>query len=75
MSRHINEKAIYSSLHCVKNIRIRSYSSPHFPAFGLNTEEQNNSEYEHFLRSVELNKHKRSFFPERQAKTRIHYLF
>ena len=24
--------------HCVKSMRIRSYSSPHFPAFGLNTE-------------------------------------
>ena len=25
-------------LHCVKNVRIRSYSGPYFPAFGLNTE-------------------------------------
>ena len=24
--------------HCVKSVRIRSYSGPHFPAFGLNTE-------------------------------------
>ena len=24
---------------CVKSVRIRSYSGPHFPAFGLNTEE------------------------------------
>ena len=24
--------------HCVKNVRIWSYSGPHFPAFGLNTE-------------------------------------
>ena len=24
--------------HCVKIVRIRSYSGPHFPAFGLNTE-------------------------------------
>ena len=23
--------------HCVKNVRIRSYSGPYFPAFGLNT--------------------------------------
>ena len=36
--------------HCVKSVRIRSYSSPHFPAFGLNTD-QNNSEYGPFLRS------------------------
>ena len=25
-------------LHCVKSVRIRSYSGPYFPAFGLNTE-------------------------------------
>ena len=24
--------------HCVKSVRIRSYSGPHFPTFGLNTE-------------------------------------
>ena len=24
--------------HCVKSIRIRSFSGPYFPAFGLNTE-------------------------------------
>ena len=23
--------------HCIKSVRIRSYSGPHFPAFGLNT--------------------------------------
>ena len=23
--------------HCVKSFRIRNYSGPHFPAFGLNT--------------------------------------
>ena len=34
--------------HCVKSVRIRSYSGPHFPAFGLNTD-QNNSEYGHFF--------------------------
>ena len=38
--------------HCVKSVRIRSYSGPYFPAFGQNTERyQNNSEYGHFLRS------------------------
>ena len=26
------------SIHCVKSVRIRSYSGPYFPAFGLNTE-------------------------------------
>ena len=51
---------------CVKCVRIRSYSGPHFPAFRLNTEiwrissysvrmresaDQSNSEYGHFLRS------------------------
>ena len=49
---------------CVKNVRIRSYSGPYFPTFGLNMKrysvslqmreytDQNNSEYGHFLRSV-----------------------
>ena len=37
-------------VHCVKSVRIRSYSGPYFPAFGLNTD-QYNSEYGHFLRS------------------------
>ena len=32
----------------MKSVRFRSYSGPHFPAFGLNTD-QNNSENEHFL--------------------------
>ena len=55
------------NIHCLKSVRIRSYSGPHFPAFGLNTErygvslriqsecwkiaDQNNFEYGHFLRS------------------------
>ena len=34
----------------MKSVRIRSYSGPYFPAFGLNTD-QNNSEYGHILRS------------------------
>ena len=36
-----NKSDIYNSLkslHCVKRIRIRSYSGQHFPPFGLNTE-------------------------------------
>ena len=37
--------------HYVKSVRIRSYSGPYFPIFGLNTD-QNNSEYEHFSLSV-----------------------
>ena len=31
----------------MKSVSVRSYSVPHFPAFGLN-----NSKYENFLRSV-----------------------
>ena len=38
---------LYGKFHCVKGIRIRSYSGPYFPAFGLN-----NSEYGPVLRSV-----------------------
>ena len=37
--------------YCMKNLRIRSFSGPSFPAFGLDTD-QNNSEYGHFSRSV-----------------------
>ena len=37
--------------HFVKSVRIHSSSSPYFPAFGLNTD-QNNSEYRHFLSNV-----------------------
>ena len=55
----------YCHNHCVKSVRIWSYSGLYFPAFGLNTvvrispysvqmrenTDQNNSEYGHFLRS------------------------
>ena len=27
-----------ANFHCVKSVRVRSYSDPQFPAFGLNTE-------------------------------------
>ena len=30
--------SIFISVHCVKSVRIRSYSGPYFPAFGLSTE-------------------------------------
>ena len=39
-----------SHFHCVKINRIWGYSGLHFPAFGLNTD-QNNSEYGQFLRN------------------------
>ena len=29
---------IEKSFHCIKSVRFRSYSGPHFPVFGLNTE-------------------------------------
>ena len=32
------DKILERACHCVKSVRIRSYSGPHFPAFGLNTE-------------------------------------
>ena len=40
-----------SRLHCVKSVRIQSYSGPYFRAFELNTD-QNNSKYGNFLCSV-----------------------
>ena len=49
-------------LHCVKSVRIQSFSCLYFPGFGLNTErysvgmpentDQKNSEYWHFSRSA-----------------------
>ena len=54
---------IGNSCHCVKSFRIRSYSGPYIPALRRispcsvqmweNTD-QNNSEYDHFLRSVSV---------------------
>ena len=44
--------------HCVKSVRIRSYSGPNFPTFEFSRirifphSDQNNSEYGYFLRSV-----------------------
>ena len=46
VSKIISMKANY----CAKSVCIRIHSGPHFPAFGLNTD-QNNSKYRHFLRS------------------------
>ena len=30
--------SLYLTVHCLKSVRIRSFSDPYFPAFGLNTE-------------------------------------
>ena len=49
--------------HCVKSVRIRSFSGLYFSASGLNTD-QKKSEYGHFLRSASLkriNKYKLKF--------------
>ena len=43
-------KELLKSKHCMKSIRIRSYSGPYFLAFRLKTD-KNNSKYGHFLRS------------------------
>ena len=50
-------------LHCMKSVRIRTFSDPCFPTFGLNLErygvqmlentDQKNSEYGHFSRNLE----------------------
>ena len=39
-----------SNIHCVNSVRLRSYSLPYYPAFGLNTD-QKNPEYGHLSRS------------------------
>ena len=38
VSFNIISKNWWRFLHCVKSVRIRSFSGPYFPAFGLNTE-------------------------------------
>ena len=39
MNEHISGENVNIDIHhCVKSVRIRSHSGPHFPAFGLNTE-------------------------------------
>ena len=40
-----------SFFHCVKSVRIWSFSGPYFPMLGLSTY-QKNSEYEQFSRNV-----------------------
>ena len=32
------DEIMWNDKHCVKSVRIRYYSGPHFPVFGLNTE-------------------------------------
>ena len=55
LSPHCILKIIWGTcskqFHCVTSIRIRRYSGPYFLTFGLNTD-QNNFEYELYLRSV-----------------------
>ena len=51
----LQRKNVNKGLHCIKSVRIRSYSGPHFSAFGLN-----NSEYGHFSRSCD--DYKKIFF-------------
>ena len=45
-----NKIEILANAHCVKSVRIRSFTGPYFPGFGLNTD-QKKAEYEHFSRS------------------------
>ena len=44
---------VFQNRHCVKSVRIRSFSSPYFPLFGLNAGKciPENSEYGHFSRN------------------------
>ena len=38
LSFRYNIKIVRGNMNCVKNVRIRSFSGPYFPSFGLNTE-------------------------------------
>ena len=46
--RFVTNRSNYCTVHCVKSVRIRSYSCSYFPAFGLNTDQNN------FTRSGEI---------------------
>ena len=46
---HVLKENLTSRYNYVKSVLIQSYSSPYFPAFGLNTDHAN--EYRHLLRS------------------------
>ena len=37
VQRHFFYTCLFAAFHCVKSVRIRSFSGPYFPAFGLNT--------------------------------------
>ena len=64
-------------LHCVKSVRIRSFSGPYFPAFGLNTERyevslcyysecwkmRTSKKYRHFSRSARILKNSTNRIP------------
>ena len=52
MTFHDLACSILLKMHCVKSVRIRSYSRPCLVRMLKNTD-QNNSEYGHFLRSKE----------------------
>ena len=45
-----------TQIHCVKSVRIRSYSGPYSVKMRENTD-QKNSEYGHFLRSIDKSKY------------------
>ena len=42
-------------LHCERSVRIKNFSGPYFPIFGLNVN-QKNSEYGDFLLSISTHK-------------------
>ena len=42
-------------MHCIKSVRIWSYSGPYFPAFGPNTERYGVSYDENTLKSLRIN--------------------
>ena len=54
-SLYFNNKLSTGNLQCIKSVRIRSYSGPHFPAYSPNAGKcghQNNSEYGLFPHSA-----------------------
>ena len=66
---HVIE-VISRSCHCVKSVRMWSFSGLYFPAFGLNAD-QKNFEYGHFSRSVHVRIHRYQYSQKNNPQNNV----
>ena len=66
---------IMKRLYCVKNVRIRSFSGPYFPALGLSTGkcEKVKLEYGHFSRSAQSHLFKFNSFKHNDENNQTYF--